>query len=353
MAGVSDPVGQWPDRRPPAPGEPIRILFGRPRFTADHAWEDIPLAWDGKAEALADRVVIEHVGDNELDARLTDDAAPVHVVVPIMSPVTGAVIERGAFGLVQQFGAGVDSIDLAAAARCGVYVANMPGLNAVPVAEHAMALLLALARRFPEARDGFRADNWGEPGGLSLAGTTAAVIGLGAIGTQIARRLAAFDVTVIGVRRHADPSAPPPVPGIQVASTDRLHEILPMADSVLIAASYTLGQPPLVDAAAIDAMRPGTLVVNVARGGLLDEQAALAALRAGRIGGLGLDVFQEEPYPADGPLLAHSRVIATAHSAALTSGFFHDAARRLGDALYRWVSGRPIENLVLPVGAHD
>jgi len=139
MAGVSDPVGQWPDRRPPAPGEPIRILFGRPRFTADHAWEDIPLAWDGKAEALADRVVIEHVGDNELDARLTDDAAPVHVVVPIMSPVTGAVIERGAFGLVQQFGAGVDLIDLAAAARCGVYVANMPGLNAVPVAEHATA----------------------------------------------------------------------------------------------------------------------------------------------------------------------------------------------------------------------
>jgi phosphoglycerate dehydrogenase-like enzyme len=229
----------------------------------------------------------------------------------------------------------------------------MPGLNAVPVAEHATALLLALARRFPEARDGFRADNWGEPGGLSLAGTTAAVIGLGAIGTQIARRLAAFDVTVIGVRRHADPSAPPPVPGIQVASTDRLHEILPMADSVLIAASYTLGQPPLVDAAAIDAMRPGTLIVNVARGGLLDEQAALAALRAGRIGGLGLDVFQEEPYPADGPLLAHPRVIATAHSAALTSGFFRDAARRLGDALYRWVSGRPIENLVLPVGAHD
>src|SRR5262249_32147883 len=156
------------NRRPPAPGEPIRILFGRPRFTADHAWEDISLAWDGKAKALADRVVFEHVGHNELDARLTDGAAPVHVVVPTMSPVTGAVIERGAFGLVQQFGAGVESIDLAAAARCGVYVANMPGLNAVPVAEHATALLLALARRLLEARDGFRADNWGEPGGLSL-----------------------------------------------------------------------------------------------------------------------------------------------------------------------------------------
>jgi phosphoglycerate dehydrogenase-like enzyme len=263
-----------------------------------------------------------------------------------MSPVTRAAIEQGSFGLVHQFGAGVDSVDLDAAARCGVQVANMPGLNAGPVAEHAMALLLALARRLPEAGDGFRAGGWGEPGGRSLAGTTAAVIGLGAIGTQIARRLTAFDVSVTGVRRRADRSDPSPVPGIRVEGIERLHDVLRAADSVLIAASYQAGQPPLIDATAIAAMRPGVIVVNIARGGLLDDRAALAALNSGRLGGLGVDVYPREPYPADGPLLGHPRVIATAHTAALTSGFFRAAAERLGEALHRWTNGHPLENLV-------
>jgi phosphoglycerate dehydrogenase-like enzyme len=274
-------------RHPPAPGEPIRVLFGRPRFTAGHAWPDIPAGWTGPLGPLADRVVIESAGHNEMDARLLDQRDPVHVVVPTMSPVTGPVIERGSFGLVQQFGAGVDSIDLRAAARCGVQVANMPGLNAVPVAEHALALLLALARRLPAAGDGFQPGAWGEPGGRSLAGSTAAVIGLGAVGTEIARRLTAFDIRVIGVRRRPQ----------------------------------SAGQPPLIDGAAIAAMRPGALLVNVARGGLLDERAALAALDTGQLGGLGT---------------------------ALTSGFFRTAGDRLGQALHSWINGQPPENLVAP-----
>jgi phosphoglycerate dehydrogenase-like enzyme len=222
----------------------------------------------------------------------------------------------------------------------------MPGLNAAPVAEHAIALLLALARRLPEARDGFQTGGWGEPSGRSLAGTTAAVIGLGAVGTQIARRLAAFDVNVIGVSRRPDPSGRPSMPGVQIAALNRLHDVLRAADSVLIAARYNAGQPTLIDAAAIAVMRAGAMVVNIARGGLLDDHAALAALNAGRLGGLGVDVYPQEPYPADGPLLGHPRVIATAHTAALTSGFFHAAAERLGEALHRWTSGRPVEHLV-------
>jgi D-2-hydroxyacid dehydrogenase (NADP+) len=134
---------------------------------------------------------------------------------------------------------------------------------------------------------------------------------------------------------------------MRVLDTGHLHDALRAADSVIIAASYSPGQSPLIDAAAIAAMRPGALLVNIARGGLLDDQAALTALKAGRLGGLGLDVYAQEPYPADGPLARHPRIIATAHTAALTHGFFHDAARRLGEALHQWIHGQPVDNLVV------
>jgi phosphoglycerate dehydrogenase-like enzyme len=336
-----------PARLLPPPGDAVTVVFGRPLFTSGLRWEDIPAAWTGPLAPLASQVVIEHTGHNELESRLLR-AEPVHVVVPTTSPVTARVIERGSFGLIQQFGAGTDAIDLDAAARCGVQVANMPGLNAVPVAEHAIALLLALARRIPRARDGFQPGRWGEPAARSLAGSTAAVIGMGAIGTQIARLLAAFDVTVTGIQRRTSPAGIPPVPRMRILDAGHLHDALHAADSVIIAASHRPGQPPVIDAAAIAAMRPGALLVNIARGGLLDDQAALAALETGHLGGLGLDVFPREPYPADGLLASHPQVIATAHTAALTQGFFSDASRRLGEALHRWIQGQKPDNLVVP-----
>lgn len=353
MSGISDLVAPS-DRRPPAPGEPVRIVFGRPRgLSAGLWWDDVPAGWTGHLKSMADRVVIEHTGHNELGHRLLHGPSPVHVVIPVTSPVTAPMIAGGSFGLIQQFGTGTDAIDLAEAARCGVLVANMPGLNAAPVAEHAIALLLALARRIPEARDGFRSGHWGEPVGRSLAGTTVVVIGLGPIGTGIARRLAAFGVTVTGIRRHVIPGDSPPVPGMRVLDQHSLHAALGEADSVIIAASYSPGQPPLVDAAAVAAMRPGALLVNVARGGLLDSQAALSALDAGHLGGLGLDVYPREPYPANGPLASHPRIIATAHTGTMTHDFFREAANRLGEALYRWVNGEQLDNLVVQAGSRQ
>src|SRR5271169_3233531 len=169
---------------------PLRVLVGKERFSENHAWSEMPRYWPA---ALADRIVIEVVGQGQLEARLAGDGPPVDVVVPLWSPLPGRAIQAGSFGLIQQFGVGVDNIDLDAAAGKGVWVANMPGLNAVPVAEHAVALLLALARRLPEASKGFEPGRWGQPAGRSLAGTAACIVGAGAIGTQIARRLAAFD----------------------------------------------------------------------------------------------------------------------------------------------------------------
>jgi phosphoglycerate dehydrogenase-like enzyme len=333
--------------RRPSPGEPVTVVFGRPRFTPDLSWEDIPGKWTGHLKELARLVAVEHTGHNDLGARLLGNSSPVHVVVPLTSPVTAPMIEHGSFGLIHQFGTGTDAIDLDAAARCGVLVGNMPGLNAVPVAEHAVAMLLALAHRLREAPYGFRPGHWGEPGGRSLAGSTATVIGLGAVGTEICRRLDAFGITVIGVRRTARPGVRPPVPRMRVVDQGQLHTALAASSSVIIAASQRPGQPPVIDGAALRALRPGSLLVNVARGGLLDDGAALSALDCGRLAGLGLDVFPQEPYPPDGPLAVHPRVIATAHTAALTESFYHDAAERLGEAIFRWIAEEPLDHLVV------
>lgn len=315
---------------------PLVVLVGNERFSENHAWSDMPEYWP---TCLAERVVIEVVGHDQLEERLVDDGSPVDVVVPLWSRLPARAIRAGSFGLIQQFGVGVDNVDLDVAADEGVWVANMPGLNAVPVAEHAVALLLSLARRLPEASTGFEPGRWGEPAGRSLSGTAACIVGAGAVGTQIANRLVAFGVTVIGIRRH--PPLGPVSPFAAVYAPDHLVDCVADVDSVVIAAAYQAGQPPLVDDAVLRAMRPGAWLVNIARGALLDAEAALAHLKTGHLAGLGLDVFPTEPYPANGPLLAHPHVMATAHTASLTDDYFGAASRRLGEALGRYLDHQP------------
>jgi phosphoglycerate dehydrogenase-like enzyme len=320
---------------------PLRVLVGKERFSENHAWSEMSLHWPSRA---ADGAVIEVVGQGRLEARLVDGGPPVDVVVPMWSPLPGRAIRAGDFGLIQQFGVGVDNVDLDAAADEGVWVANMPGLNAVPVAEHAVALLLALARRLPEAPRGFEPGRWGEPAGRSLIGTAACIVGAGAVGTEIALRLAAFGVTVTGVRRRL--ANGPVAPFAAVYSADHLLGCVADVDSVIIAASQQAGQPPLVGDTVLRAMRPGAWLVNVARGALLDADAAIAHLKTGHLAGLGLDVFPTEPYPADGPLANHPHIVATAHTAALTSDYFAAASQRLGDALASYLDHQPPTGLL-------
>jgi phosphoglycerate dehydrogenase-like enzyme len=157
---------------------------------------------------------------------------------------------------------------------------------------------------------------------------------LGAIGSAIAERLRVFGVRVIAVRRTRRPGDGP-----EVLGANNLMEAVADADSVLVAASHTAGRPPVVDASVIAAMKPNAVLINVSRGGVIDNEAAHAAVRQGTLGGLGIDVFPEEPYPANGPLLGNPRILATAHTAALTDGYFVAASRRLGDALERYARG--------------
>ncbi|WP_345613044.1 NAD(P)-dependent oxidoreductase [Pseudonocardia adelaidensis] len=325
-------------------------MFGQRTFSDQHAWHDLLDRWraEPRLAALAERVVVETVVQNGLTERLCIGDPPVDVVVPMMSEVTATAIRSGTFGLIQQFGSGVDRIDLPAAQAAGVWVANMPGLTAVHVAEHAVALLLALARRLPEADAGFAPGGWGSPAGRSLVGARVCIVGLGAIGTAIAARLAAFDVELVGIRRTPPRLETTAGPVRRVLGLDSLHAELARADAVIIAANHERGRPPVIDRAAIAAMKPGALLVNIARGALLEDTAAAEAVRSGHLDGLALDVFPTEPYPEAGPLRGHPRIITTAHTAALTDGYFQRAGTRLADAVRRYLDRLPPDGLVQP-----
>ena len=320
------------------------VLFGTERFSSKHSWSELSALMPGALQATVD---VQWCPPGAFAERARDGL--IDVVVPLWAELDAETIQAGQFGLVQQFGAGVENIDIAAATSAGVWVANMPGLNAVDVAEHAVLLLLALLRRLPESPSGFDPGHWGDPPGEALAGSTVCIVGLGAVGSQLARRLDPFDVRLIGVRRDVRRGGPPTVPDIEIMGADRLHEALMAADAVILTASHEPGRPPLIDRAALAAMRSGARLVNVARGALIDEAALLEALDQGRLAGAGLDVFTHEPYPASAPLAHHPKVIATAHNAALTTNYFRRAAQALGEGLAAHLDGhRPPNALNAP-----
>jgi phosphoglycerate dehydrogenase-like enzyme len=314
----------------------VRVLVGTERFSSRHSWSEITTLMPG---ALQGTVDVQWCPPDAFAERARDES--IDVVVPLWAELDAETIDAGRFGLIQQFGAGVENIDISAASSAGVWVANMPGLNAVDVAEHAVLLLLALLRRLPESPSGFEPGHWGDPPGEALAGSTVCIVGVGAVESQLARRLDPFEVRLIGVRRDVRRGVRPGAPDIEIVGADQIHEALAAADAVFLTASHEPGRPPLIDRAALAAMRPGARLVNVARGALIDEAALLVALDEGRLAGAGLDVFTDEPYPASAPLAHHPKVIATAHNAALTTGYFRRAARALGKALAAHLDGRP------------
>lgn len=308
-----------------------RVLFGRERFTAELAWSDLARLLPGW------EVVVSPPG--EIAGHLDGVAA----VCPFGARVDRAVLEAGSFGLVQQYGVGLERVDVTRATELGVWVARVPGDaagNADSVAELAVLFLLALVRRFDEARAALTGRRWEQrPTGGALLGATVAIIGLGATGTAVARRLAPFGTRLLGVRARPKLGGPPEVE--RVTGPDALRDVLSEADAVVCCAMSDASNAGMFGAGAFAAMRPGALFVNVARGELVDEDALLEALRAGQVGGAGLDVHATEPADPDRPLLRHPAVIATPHVGGLTTVMFHRTGEVFAANLRRWAEGRP------------
>ena len=218
--------------------------------------------------------------------------------------------------VIGRAGVGVDNVDLDAATRAGITVVNAPTGNTVAAAEHTLALLYVLARKVAAADASVRRGEWkrSQFTGVELRGRTLGIIGLGKIGQAIARRARAMEMTVIAVDPFisADGAA---VHGVELVNLDALLE---RADAITVHVPLTRQTRGLIGAAEIARMKPGSFVLNVARGGILDEAAVADALRSGQLGGAGIDVFDHEP-PTGSPLLDAPNTVLTPHLGASTA----------------------------------
>jgi D-3-phosphoglycerate dehydrogenase len=233
-------------------------------------------------------------------------------------------------------GVGVDQVNLPAAIARGIIVTNVPGANAQAVAEHTIGLMLAVLRHIPYGDTQIRGGAWAGARvlGEELAGKTLGIIGLGNIGRRVAALGQAFGMTVIA---HS-PTVSPPPPGI---TTMALDPLLATADIVSLHAPLNAQTEGLLSAARLSLMKPTAILINTARGALVDETALAEALSAGRLAGAGLDAFTKEPPDPASPLLGLSNVVLSPHIASSTTGALRNIARRGGEDMARVLRGEP------------
>ncbi len=238
------------------------------------------------------------------------------LIVRSATRVTAELLEQAPqLRVVGRAGVGIDNIDVEAATRRGVLVMNTPGGNAVSVAEHMFALLLALARAVPQLNASIHAGRWEKTGatGTELRGKTLGLIGLGRVGTEVACRARAFEMKVLAY----DPFVTPEVARENEVELVALADLLARSDFVSLHTGLSPATEKIINAATLAQMKGGARLINTARGELVDEEALAAALRSGQLAGAAIDTFAEEP-PRQSPLVGLPNVIATPHIAGST-----------------------------------
>lgn len=232
---------------------------------------------------------------------------------------------------VGRAGTGVDNIDIAAATRLGVVVANVPGGNTISAAEQSLALLFSLARNIPQAHASTKAGRWERSRfvGTELTGKALGVLGLGRIGREVATRAIGLGMNVLGYDPQGDDSWCRRA-GVQLLS---LENVLARADFITVHVPLTAETKGLLNDATLAKTKKGVRIINCARGGIVDEAALLRALESGQVKGAALDVFEKEPVPADHPLLSRPDVVVTPHLGASTEEAQVKVATELSEAL--------------------
>jgi phosphoglycerate dehydrogenase-like enzyme len=323
--------------------EPLRVLewvrhtegiWNLPRAEMDRLRRDFP------------RVVFEFPATrDEADALLPE----VEVVLGFAArPEVFATAKR--LRWIHSTAAGVEGILSPALVASDVTLTCSRGLHAQSMAEHTLGLMLAFARQLHRSRDAQREHRWSQheqwgasPGFADLAGATVGIVGFGHIGSAIGGKARALGMHVLAVRRTPAAS---PEPAHEQWGLDRLPELLERSDWVVLAAPHTRESARMVGAAELARMKPGARLVNVGRGALVDQDALVAALAAGRIAGAGLDVMASEPVPADSPLWDMPNVILTPHVSGLGPRYWERATDVFAANLRRWLAGEPLHGVV-------
>ncbi len=281
--------------------------------------------------------VVPTLGPEELARRI----GPFHgLVVRSASRVTAAVIEAApALRVIGRAGAGLDNVDIDAAGRRGIVCMNVPDGNTIAAAEHTMALLLAVARKIPQAHAHLRGGKWErEPFlGVEVYGKTLGIVGLGRIGTEVARRAQGFQMSVVAYDPYLDTGVAERL-GVERVDLDAL---LRRSDFISVHVPLTKETRGLIGAAELARTKPGVRIVNCARGGVVDEPALAAAIQTGRVAGAGLDVFDREP-PWGSPLVDLDAVVVTPHLGASTV----EAQTRVAVAIARQVADLLVRGIV-------
>ena len=262
--------------------------------------------------------VVYNPTDRPLPAEALRELLPgCHGYIAGLDHVDRSVLEAANdLVVIARYGAGVDRIDLDAARERGIVVTNTPSANAVSVAELTIGLMLALARYIPTADAATKKGEWLRLRGVSLEGKTIGLLGLGAIGREVTRRLQGWGCRVVAHDPVVDAGIADSL-GVQLVSAD---EVIAQADFLSLHVPVLPSTRGMVDAEFLARMKPGAFLVNAARGELLDEVALTDALARGHLRGAALDAFSNEPPSADNPLFAMPNVIATPHTGAHTDG---------------------------------
>jgi phosphoglycerate dehydrogenase-like enzyme len=287
------------------------------------------------------RITVCPEDDDGLLARRLPDT---DVIWHVLKRCTAAMIAAAPrLRLIQKIGVGVNTIDLDAAKARGIAVCNLPGTNARAVAELTLALMLAVLRRLPRFDAAMRRGEWLDPdlqdGVGELGGRTVGLIGYGAIPRLLAPVLVALGCWLIYASRSAQPDAP--------GERRTLDALLAEADVVSLHLPLAPETETLIDEAALARMKPGAVLINTARGGLVDQRALTAALTSGRLAGAGLDVFVHEPHDATDALFRLPNVVLTPHIAWLTTGTFDRSFALAAENCRRLAAGETLLHRVV------
>jgi D-3-phosphoglycerate dehydrogenase len=276
----------------------------------------------------------------------------VHGVIAGSDPFSASVLRAAPdLRVIARTGVGYDAIDVAAATELGIAVCNAPGVNRQSVAEHTFALMLAHARRLGAVLASTRAGRWERPAGTELAGETLGVVGLGAIGAAVAQIGRAFGMHVLAHDPFVGAARAEEL-GIELLELEALCE---RARYITLHLALTDATRGIVDAALIERMRPDAVIINTARGPIIDQAALVVALEAGSIGGAALDVVEREPLAEDHPLRTLDNVILTPHIGGSTAQARARSAQTAATSVLQALRGETPATLIntsVQVGRH-